>query len=171
MSLSDDERMRLDNELTNRVSDYYQEHQRELEKTGLVKIGLANLKITATGETPGRLLNQFSLDEYEGKLRTAVTIGSSWGILGSMGESANDVYVLDEKLKVIGSIEDLGLDERIYSVRFLADKGYLVTFKQVDPFYVLDLADPNNPQVKGELKIPGYSSYPVSYTHLTLPTN
>jgi uncharacterized secreted protein with C-terminal beta-propeller domain len=56
-------------------------------------------------------------------------------------------------------VTDLGLTERVYSVRFIQDKGYVVTFRQIDPFYVLDLSDPKNPQLKGELKIPGYSSY------------
>jgi len=62
-------------------------------------------------------------------------------------------------LNIVGSVKDLGLTERIYSVRFLQDKGYLVTFRQTDPFYVLDLTDPTKPELKGELKIPGYSSY------------
>ena len=62
-------------------------------------------------------------------------------------------------MKIEGSVVDLGQGERIYSVRFIEDKGYVVTFKQVDPFYVLDLSDPMNPEKKGELKIPGYSSY------------
>ena len=81
------------------------------------------------------------------------------GLIRGTGESANDVYILDENLEITGSVKDLGLTERIYSARFIADKGYLVTFRQVDPFYVLDLSDPKNPELKGELKIPGYSSY------------
>ena len=77
----------------------------------------------------------------------------------SSRDQENDVYVLNSKLGIIGSIKGLGLDERIYSARFVGDKGYLVTFRQIDPFFVLDLNDPTNPEVKGELKIPGYSSY------------
>jgi len=77
----------------------------------------------------------------------------------SSGQSVNDVYVLDKDLKIAGQVQDLGLTERIYSVRFVEDKGYLVTFRQTDPFYVLDLSDPQKPELKGELKIPGYSSY------------
>ncbi|HNY97987.1 MAG TPA: beta-propeller domain-containing protein, partial [Candidatus Pacearchaeota archaeon] len=78
--------------------------------------------------------------------------------------SANDVYVLDGSLKTIGSVTNLGLQERIYSARFIADKGYVVTFRQTDPFYVIDLKDPKNPKLAGELKIPGYSGYlhPIS---------
>jgi len=66
---------------------------------------------------------------------------------------------LDQDLQIVGSVQDLGLTERVYSVRFIEDKGYVVTFRQIDPFYVLDLSDPTNPELKGELKIPGYSSY------------
>ena len=73
--------------------------------------------------------------------------------------TANNLYVLNEKLEVIGKIEDLAKDEKIYSARFVGDKGYVVTFKQIDPLFVIDLSDPNNPEVKGALKIPGYSSY------------
>ncbi len=80
-------------------------------------------------------------------------------MFGSMGESANDIYVLDENLAPLGSIQDLGLDERIYSARFVDDLGYLVTFKQTDPFFVLDLSNPKRPELKGELQIPGYSAY------------
>lgn len=160
-SLNNDERMRVQNELTNRMSDYQKEHKRELEKTGIVKIGLDKFEILATGSVSGTPLNQFSLDEYQDYLRVATTVGGGGGFWwwGGFGESANDVYVLDENLKEAGSVKDLGLTERIYSARFIEDKGYLVTFRQVDPFYVLDLSDPKNPQLKGELKIPGYSSY------------
>jgi inhibitor of cysteine peptidase len=154
MSLSNDDRLRFENEMENRMTDYFKDHARELEQTNIVKIDVDNLKIKANGQVPGRLLNQFSLDEYNGNLRVATTIGER-----SFGESMNDIYVLNSKMGVIGSVENLGLDERIYSVRFLGDMGYVVTFKQIDPFYILDLSDPKNPKMTGELKIPGYSSY------------
>ena len=89
-------------------------------------------------------------------MRIATT--SSGGLFGA-GESVNDVYILGESMQRLGAVTDLGKGERIYSVRFIEDKGYLVTFKQIDPFFVIDLSDPKNPTVKGELKIPGYSSY------------
>ncbi|MEM5790966.1 MAG: beta-propeller domain-containing protein [Candidatus Aenigmatarchaeota archaeon] len=150
-SLDKDERVKLENELGNRMQNYSKEHMRDLVKSGIVKVGL-NMEIKALGSVPGLPLNQFSLDEYQGYLRIATTVG-----LGS--ESANDVYILDSNLNLIGSIKDLGLGERIYSVRFIQDKGYVVTFRQVDPFYVLDLSQPSEPKMRGELKIPGYSSY------------
>jgi uncharacterized secreted protein with C-terminal beta-propeller domain len=158
-SLDKDESLQFSNEMYNRLADYIEENKRELIKTGIVKIGF-NMEVLGSGSVPGTLLNQFSLDEYEGNLRVAITVGSMWGGWGSsQGESASDVYVLNSEMRIIGSVKDLGLTERIYSVRFLQDKAYVVTFRQVDPFYVLDMSDPSNPELKGELKIPGYSSY------------
>ncbi|MBD3359092.1 MAG: hypothetical protein GF365_00065 [Candidatus Buchananbacteria bacterium] len=165
-SLDEDELLRIENELNNKMTDYAKEHSRELEKTGVVKIAITNLDVAATGIVPGSPLNQFSLDEYQGNLRIATTTGrrSILPGFGSRGESLNDVYILDKNLKQTGSVLNLGLTEQIYSVRFIEDKGYVVTFRKIDPFYVLDLADPQKPQLKGELKIPGYSSYlhPIS---------
>ncbi len=166
-SLGEDERLRFDNELANRMQDYLKKRQREQEKTGIVKINLSEFNVSATGSVPGYPLNQFSLDEYQNHLRIAVTIGQrwrGWGFGSGSGETANDVYILDENLQITCSIQDLGLTEKIYSARFIEDKGYLVTFREIDPFYVLDLSNPSNPQMKGQLKIPGYSSYlqPVS---------
>lgn len=160
-SLGPDERKRIENEITNRMSTYMQEHQRELQQSGIVKIDREAMTIAATGSVPGTPLNQFSLDEHEGYLRIATTVGASGGFFFPLGDtqSVSDVYVLDDDLKQVGSVKDLGKDERIYSVRFIGDQGYVVTFKQVDPFFVIDLANPKAPQVKGELKIPGYSSY------------
>ena len=160
-SLSSDDRLKFENEMQNKMDSYMKQHKRELEKTDIVKINISDFKAEAVGVVPGRLLNQFSIDEYEGNLRVAVNIGAggSFGFGGSTAEAENDVYVLDKDMKIIGKVEGLGVDERIYSARFVADKGYVVTFRQTDPFYVIDLSDPKNPAMKGELKIPGYSSY------------
>ncbi|MEK7635879.1 MAG: beta-propeller domain-containing protein [Patescibacteria group bacterium] len=160
-SLDSDARLRIENELANRLKDYQKEYKREIEKTGIVRLNLDNFDLKTVGTTPGYPLNQFSLDEYNDSLRIATTIGERGRGFGwAIGqESVNDVYVLDKDLKIAGSVQDLGKGERIYSVRFIEDKGYVVTFRQVDPFYVLDLSNPLNPQLKGELKIPGYSSY------------
>jgi len=118
------------------------------------------------GEVPGKILNQFSMDEHNGNFRIATTKGESpWG---NESKSTSNVYVLDENLKLLGSTKDLAPGERIYSVRFMGDKVYVVTFRQVDPFYVIDLKEPNNPKVLGYLKIPGYSSYlhPYDENHI-----
>jgi len=166
-SLDRDEQLKVQNEITNRMNDYHKEHKRDLEKTGIMKIGLDDFNISAVGQVPGYLLNQFSLDEYQGNLRVATTVGGNFwgfGIVGGGGETANDVYILDSNLNAVGSIKDLGAEEKIYSARFVGNRGYLVTFKQIDPFFVLDLSNPKNPKASGQLKIPGYSSYlhPIS---------
>lgn len=170
-SLNADDRLKIQNETQNRMAEYYKIHKRELEKTGIVKIDLDGFKVAATGSVPGYLLNNFSMDEYQGNLRVAVTIGQRFGWrfgISGQNSQANDVYVLDNNMKTIGKILDLGKTEQIYSARFIEDKGYVVTFRQTDPFYVLDLSDPKNPIMAGELKIPGFSSYlhPLDTTHI-----
>lgn len=163
-SLNDDERLKFQNEMNNRMEDYVKAHQRELEKTGIVRVEVNGLKLAASGSVPGHPLNQFSLDEYNNYLRIATTVGGSWWALGGQQETTNDIYVLNNVLAQSGEILDLGIGESIYSVRFIEDKGYVVTFKQIDPFFVIDLSNPKKPEKKGELKIPGYSSYlhPIS---------
>ncbi len=156
-SLSKDELLKFENEMQNKISGYIETRQRDFERTGLVKIRVSDLAVIATGVVPGSLLNQFSLDEYEGYLRVATTFGNNWFFSQDLG--ASDVYVLDSNMVQVGVVKDLGKTERIYSVRFIGNRGYVVTFRQVDPFYVLDLSNPYAPQMTGELKIPGFSSY------------
>lgn len=159
-SLSKDEQLRVQTEFENRFEKYYQSNKRNLANTGIVKIDIADLKVKASGGVPGSPLNQWSLDEYKGNLRIATTLGGMWdSSFGSSNESANDLYVLAGDMKIIGKLLDMGLTERIYSARFIEDKAYIVTFRQTDPFYVIDLSDPKSPVKKGELKIPGYSAY------------
>lgn len=156
-SLSKDESARVRNEITDRMTDYLKDHGRKLQRTSIVKIDKDTLDVSAMGEVPGAPLNQFSLDEYGGNLRIATTLSAST-MFGSI-ESENDVYVLDPSLNVIGQIQGLALGERVYSSRFMGDRAYIVTFKQIDPFFVIDLSSPTAPSVAGELKIPGFSSY------------
>jgi uncharacterized secreted protein with C-terminal beta-propeller domain len=122
------------------------------QKTVIHKIALrsGSLSYEGQGMVPGRVLNQFSMDEYDGFFRIATTIG--W-------YGTNNIYVLDERLRVVGRLVNLAPGERIYSARFMGERAYLVTFKKVDPLFVIDLSDPLNPRVLGELKIPGYSDY------------
>jgi len=165
--LSEDEKVKIENEFSNRAEAYFKKKIREMQTTEIVKIDLKNFEIKAVGKVPGTLLNPFSLDENNNFLRVAVTIGKNWRNwmemqeinLSSAVESSNDIYILNEGLKIVGSLKDLGLGEKIYSVRFIEDKGYLVTFKETDPFFVVDLKNIQNPELKGELKIPGYSAY------------
>ena len=112
----------------------------------------------ASGEVPGQLLNQFSMSEYNGDLRVATTT-VNWT---SQQTSTSAVRVLradGTELKQIGMVDGLGNNEQIYAVRFLGTQGYVVTFRQTDPLYVIDLSDPTAPTLTGELKIPGYSAY------------
>jgi hypothetical protein len=113
----------------------------------------------ASGTIAGSLLNRFSLDEHDGYLRAIATDGSPWD---RSNESETRLVVLEEQgdvLAPVGEVGGLGRGERLYSARLLDDVGFAVTFRQVDPFYVLDLRDPRNPKVTGELKIPGFSTY------------
>lgn len=155
--LSDEEKERVSMQISSKMEEYVIANQREFTKTGIVKINVDDLEVVATSSVPGWLLNQFAMDEYEGNLRVATSVGDG---MFSVGENAvNDVYILDENLEKKSELLDLGKGERIYSVRFMGETGYMVTFKQIDPFFVLDLADASNPEVLGELKIPGFSSY------------
>ena len=113
----------------------------------------------ASGSVKGHLLNQFSLHEHDGHLFVAVTDGSPWGANRQSESLILALTQRDDVLAVVGSVGDMGQGERIYSVRYIGDRAYVVTFREVDPLYVVDLADPTQPAVLGELKIPGYSSY------------
>lgn len=123
--------------------------------TDIFKVNLDTLELVAVGEAPGRVLNQFSVDEEKGFLRVATTTGFG-------NRSENNVYVLEQfgqKLNIVGSVNGIAPGERIYSARFQDDYGFVVTFRQVDPFFTLDLSEPTNPTVAGELKLPGFSEY------------
>lgn len=119
-------------------------------------------RFIAGGSVPGRLINQYAMSEWDGKLRVATTTDPVVFADGGRLTSHSGVYVLGEDdgtLKNIGAVDGLGKGERIYSVRFVGTIGYVVTFRQTDPLYTVDLGDPAHPTVKGELKIPGYSAY------------
>jgi uncharacterized secreted protein with C-terminal beta-propeller domain len=114
-----------------------------------------------SGEVEGTLLNQYSLSEYNGHLRVATTVGQP-GAANGPRQSQSIVTVLargDKSLTQVGRVDGLGKGERIYAVRFFGAVGYVVTFRQVDPLYTLDLSQPSRPRVVGELKITGYSAY------------
>lgn len=127
----------------------------EENKTTLFKFALDKGRVTYSGqgEVPGSILNQFSMDEYNGYFRVATT-GNKWS-----ENLSNNLYVLDGAMQIVGKIEDTAPGERIYAVRFIGKKAYMVTFKNTDPLFVLDLADPLHPAVLGALKIPGFSNY------------
>lgn len=135
----------------------YDDYKHQL---ALYKLSLEdNLTYKAMGYIEGRTLNQFSLSEYNSTLRVATTQGTSWSDDGTN----NRVYTLQENnatLEVQGILENLGEErERIFAVRFIGQRGYVVTFRETDPFYTLDLSNPLNPKKVGELKIDGVSTY------------
>ncbi|MCL1970697.1 MAG: beta-propeller domain-containing protein [Candidatus Bathyarchaeota archaeon] len=128
------------------------------ESTELYRISFNGAKLTfkAQGTVPGYVLNQYSMDEYNNYFRIATTVSTG---LWNNRIDYNNIYVLNMNLDTVGKIENLANGERIYSARFTGDKAYLVTFEQIDPFFVLDLKNPTAPKVAGELKIPGVSNY------------
>jgi len=133
-------------------------------------LAAAGVPLVSMGAVAGTTLDQFSLDEHDGFLRVATT---NWGSGGDWNftNSSAGVFVLGESdgnLVTVGAVKDLAKGERIYSSRFVGDVAYVSTFKQVDPLFVIDLADPTRPKVVGELKVPGFSSYlqPLDATHL-----
>jgi hypothetical protein len=134
-------------------------------------------RYAAGGSVPGYLLDQYSMSEWNGHLRVATTTGTSWAAAdgpppGATTPSSSAVYVLTADdgpvLRIVGEATGLGGGERIYAVRFLGPTGYVVTFRQTDPLYTVDLRDPAHPAVRGAVALTGYSAYlyPVSDTRL-----
>ena len=154
---------------------YYNSDDSDVTQTCIRKISYKDGILKAVGQTriDGTLNDSFSLDEYDGNLRLVTTVSSN-GDSGIMplvlfGDSAdseiakqedtNYLYILDDKLNELSKIEDIAKDEQVYSARFIGKTGYVVTYKQTDPLFSIDLSDPKNPQIIGELKIPGFSEY------------
>lgn len=146
-----------------KLFDNYYSHD---VNTYIYKFKLENSKARYinSGSVPGKVLNQFSMDEKDGYFRIATTDSENW----RSETNTNNLYVLDENLKIVGKIEGLAKGEKIYSVRFMGNRAYMVTFVQTDPLFVIDLSKPEKPTVLGELKIPGYSKYlhPYDETHI-----
>ena len=146
----------------------YDKLYRETESiTQILKFELCNgkIKYKAEAKVKGYINNQFSMDENNGYFRIATTSNIEED---KKYTTINNMYVLNENMEEVGKIEGLAKGEEIYSVRYVGNKGYMVTFKQVDPLFVIDLTNPQNPQVLGQLKIPGYSTYlhPYDETHI-----
>jgi uncharacterized secreted protein with C-terminal beta-propeller domain len=137
------------------------------ETTTVYKLSVdgGSIELVAEGTVPGRVLNQFSMDERGDYFRIATTSGQ---VSRSGGGTSNNLYVLNFTMGISGRLEGLAPGEDIYSARFMGERCYLVTFKKVDPLFVIDLADPEKPTVLGKLKIPGYSDYLHPYDENTL---
>jgi uncharacterized secreted protein with C-terminal beta-propeller domain len=131
--------------------------------TTIHKISLTSgmIKPVAEGMVPGWVLNQFSMDESDGYFRATTTTGRLWWgwRRGTTADQSSAVYILDQNMKTVGKLEGLAPKEDIYSARFMGDRCYIVTFKKIDPLFVIDLTNPTSPTILGKLKIPGYSNY------------
>lgn len=162
-NMGPDEAERLQKAFEEKYESIQKEIAKEADKSIVHRISVdnGNIEYKTKGEVPGHPLNQFSMDEHDGYFRIATTTSFS-------GASLNHMYVLDMNMNIVGKLEDLAEGERIFSARFMGDRAYLVTFVRVDPLFVIDLSDPRNPKVLGELKIPGVSDYlhPYDENHI-----
>ena len=133
-------------------------------RTSIHKFGLSDegASYIASGAVTGSVINQFAMHEYQGTFYIATTDGASWWGNRDLTESKVTAFEPNERtkrLKKVGEVGNLGRGEQIFSVRYIRDTAYIVTFREVDPLYVLDLSNPKKMKVLGELKIPGFSSY------------
>lgn len=140
-------------------NDYY-ENEDSGTYTNIYKFNLledGSIKYDKKAKEKGETINQFSIDEYAGSLRMAL-----------YDSEGSRVVIFNNEMEKIGETEALAEGERMYSSRFLGNKAYLVTYKTIDPLFVIDLSNPERPEVLGELKIPGYSTYlhPYDENHL-----
>lgn len=161
----------LEAKVTEALQNKYKEEEKNLERTVIHKFALNGGQPTyrANGSVPGAALNQFSFDEDEdGNFRLATTRSRNFTMGTGASESYSNLFILSPELKLLGSVENLAPGERIYSVRFLGKRAYLVTFKQTDPLFVIDLSNATAPKLLGELKVPGFSNYLHPYDENTL---
>jgi uncharacterized secreted protein with C-terminal beta-propeller domain len=130
----------------------------DLTTTNIFKFDIQSegTELEGVMNVPGTPLNQFSMSEYQGDFRITTTL-DNWTDLEN--QSSNNLYVFDQNLNRVGVLENLAPGERIYSTRFIGDRAYMVTFRQIDPLFVIDLSNSSKPEVLGELKIPGFSDY------------
>ncbi|CAG0962719.1 MAG: beta-propeller domain-containing protein [Candidatus Methanoperedens sp.] len=165
--MTENEKQKYRDDVQKAVDEYEVKLAQEREKTVIQKISIDKgiIEYKTKGEVPGSLLNQFSMDESGDYFRVATT-SQFWTINSNI--QYNNVYIMDSDLKIAGKLEKIAPDERIYSTRFIGNRLYMVTFKRMDPLFVIDLTYPNNPQVLGQLKIPGFSDYlhPYDENHI-----
>lgn len=158
-SMGESEKAQLFGKIQRSLADYDAQAQMDSTKTVIHRIAIGpggEIDYKARGEVPGRLLNQFSMDESGDRFRVATTVEYSSPY--SSGLYSN-VYVLDDAtMQTVGKLENIQPGEMMYSTRFIGDRLYLVTFQRVDPFFVIDLST-DTPKVLGALKLPGYSTY------------
>ncbi len=160
---ADEEQKAMEEELKAKMNERYVSIASEMHKTIIHKIGIEGGALTylRQGEVPGRVLNQYAMDESEdGNFRIATTVDATWsGMTDAATKSFNNLYVLDGNMQRLGTLEHIAEGESIYSVRFMGERAYMVTFQRTDPLFVIGLRYPESPVVLGELKVPGYSTY------------
>lgn len=142
--------------LNDYIYDYTRNYETEIYKFNILDNG--EVEYSCKTRVKGQTINQYSLDEYNGNLRVAL----------KDSREGSRIVIFNEKMKQIGETPYLAKGEQMYSTRFMGDKAYLVTYKTIDPLFVIDLSNPTEPKVLGELKIPGYSTYlhPYDENHL-----
>ena len=149
---------------------------RDNQNTNIYRISINETTMTAAakGSVVGDPINQYAMDEYNGYFRIATTTWiqdnatTSDGVVFQVSRQVNSIYVLNADMNVVGKLERFKMDENLYAVRFMGSKCYVVTAKQTDPFFIIDMSNPAAPKISGQLKIPGYSSYlyPMDETHI-----
>lgn len=142
--------------LNDYIYDYTENYETEIYKFNILENG--EVEYSCKTRVKGQTINQYSLDEYNENLRVAL----------KDSKEGSRIVIFNEKMKQIGETPYLAKGEQMYSTRFMGDKAYLVTYKTIDPLFVIDLSNPTEPKVLGELKIPGYSTYlhPYDENHL-----
>ncbi|WP_337861852.1 beta-propeller domain-containing protein [Nitrososphaera sp.] len=165
--MSEQEKAQFIEKVQKALADYDAKIQKDAMRTVVHKIAIGEngqLDYVAKGEVPGRLLNQFSMDEKGDRFRVATTV--EYYSPSSQGLYSN-VYVLDSQMNTVGRLEQIEPGESIYSTRFIGDRLYMVTFQRIDPFFVIDLST-DQPRILGALKLPGYSTYlhPYDENHI-----
>src|SRR4030043_1800215 len=155
----------VDAELQKKLDEY-----EYMEYTIINKQSVNNgeISIAANGKVPGHVNNQFSMDEHNDVLRIATTISQRWSYYkgeSQENESTNNVFTLDKDLDLMDSLKGLAKKETLQSTRFMGNRLYMVSFRQVDPFFVIDLSNPKDIKELGKLKIPGFSRYLHSYAY------
>ena len=138
------------------IQSHLDANKRDLFRSQIVKITAndGELSQAAMGSVPGVPLNQFAFDEQDDELRLATTVMEDDADL-----SENDLYVLNSELEIKGSVQGMAAGQRVYAVRFIGDRGYVITYRQVDPLHVIDLSESRAPEEVGTLRLPGFSEY------------
>lgn len=142
----------MDRQLMDGAGDF-DEYGYWQQRTRILKVSLSKgkVKYKAYADVIGSVNDQFSMDEHDGTFRVATTSDHN-------GEDVNNLFILDRKMKLMGSVIGFARDEHIEAVRYIRDKAYVITYEQTDPLFIIDLADPKNPVIEGHVKISGFST-------------